>query len=216
MATSPRKHVVPAPGETPRRQVINDLAASINDFVPVANVTERAQLVADLTALDVGPSLARPLYVHRADAPDGFELEVDEGSGFYSVSGGSRFRYVTPTSSGTLTGQIDLAAAQTIPALPFGNRPYWLRITGAAVLSCLAPRRGIIETLIDGSTWDYDEVSAGAGSAQSGVRCTRPFLITNPAVTHTARVRISAPDGQITVLGPGRVFDIELTPATAL
>ncbi|KZM34554.1 hypothetical protein [Oerskovia enterophila] len=88
MATSPRKHAVPAPGETPRRQVINDLAASINDFVPVANVTERAQLLADLAAQNPPfvPSPARPLLVYRADAPAPNRLEVNDGAGFRPVA----------------------------------------------------------------------------------------------------------------------------------
>lgn len=88
MATSPRKHVVPAPGETPRRAFANDLAASINDIVSVANATERAQLLADLAAQTPPyvPSSARPLYTHRADAPAPNRLEYTEGSGFRPVA----------------------------------------------------------------------------------------------------------------------------------
>jgi hypothetical protein len=180
-------------------------------IVPVANETER-----DALSADVVPTASTPLYVHRADAADGFKLEVNEGAGFYSVSGASRFRFVTPTASGTLAdgNSVDLAATQTIPAFPFGNRPYWVRISGAAVFNCPAPARGIVETLIDGSTWDYNELSTGSGTVQAGVRVARPFLISTPNVTHTARVRLRAAGGTVTVLGPGRIFDIELTPAT--
>lgn len=80
MATSARNHTVPAPLETPRRQAINDALASVNDIVPVANVTERAQLLADLGWT---PSAARPLVISRADAPSGaqFEYTVGETSG---------------------------------------------------------------------------------------------------------------------------------------
>ena len=80
MATSARKHTVPAPLETPRRQAINDALASVNDIVPVANVTERAQLLADLGWT---PSAARPLVISRGDAPSGaqFEYTVGETSG---------------------------------------------------------------------------------------------------------------------------------------
>lgn len=74
MAVSARKHIVPAAGETPRRAVINDLAASINDIVPVANATARAQLVADV--VNVGHAWPRPLYVDRADAHPARRLEV--------------------------------------------------------------------------------------------------------------------------------------------
>lgn len=80
MATSARKHTVPAALETPRRQAINDGLDSVNDIVPVANVTERAQLLVDLGWT---PSTARPLVVSRADAPAGaqFEYTVGETSG---------------------------------------------------------------------------------------------------------------------------------------
>ncbi len=86
MATSPRNHVVPAALETPRRQAINDLAASINDFVVVTNVTDRAQKASDLS-----PSTTRPLVVWRQDARAGFELEVTtNGSTWRSVNQVSR------------------------------------------------------------------------------------------------------------------------------
>lgn len=68
MATDVRRHTAPAAGETPRRQAFNDLSLSINDAVPVANTTERAQLVSDLTAISQAPSTSRPLLVYRADA----------------------------------------------------------------------------------------------------------------------------------------------------
>jgi len=81
MATSARKHTVPAALETPRRAAINDLAASINDIVPVANVTARAQLLADLAAMTPPyvPSASRPLVIARADAPAGAEFEYTVG-----------------------------------------------------------------------------------------------------------------------------------------
>ena len=88
MATNARKHVVPAPGETPRRQVINDLAGSINDPVPVANATARAQLVADLAAQTPPyvPSPARPLYVHRTDGgPRGALERTTDGTAWESL-----------------------------------------------------------------------------------------------------------------------------------
>lgn len=79
MAVSPRKHTVPAGGERPERAAINRALASVNDIVPVANTTERAQLVADLTADGQPPTAARPLYVHRADmsAVGGLEYTIN-------------------------------------------------------------------------------------------------------------------------------------------
>lgn len=75
MATSPRKHTVPAEGETPRFEAFNELGASVNDIVPVANVTARAQLVSDLVAEGNGPTTARPLFVARGDANPGARIE---------------------------------------------------------------------------------------------------------------------------------------------
>jgi len=72
MATSARKHTVPAGGELPERAAINRLADSIIDIVPVANTTARAQLLVDL---GWAPSTARPLLVFRGDAPAGGEIE---------------------------------------------------------------------------------------------------------------------------------------------
>lgn len=79
MATSARKHTVPAGGEVPERAAINRALASVNDIVPVANTTERAQLVADLTADGQPPTAARPLYVHRGDmsAVGGLEYTIN-------------------------------------------------------------------------------------------------------------------------------------------
>lgn len=62
MVADTRGHNVPAAGDTPRRQTLLDLALSINDFVSVANATDRAQKLAD-----IGASAARPLLVYRQD-----------------------------------------------------------------------------------------------------------------------------------------------------
>src|SRR5690606_33152768 len=83
-----RKHTAPHNDDTPRRQAINDLSLTVNDIVPVANTTERAQVVADLAAAGFPTGSGRPLYVHRMDAPAGSRLEVNDG--------GSPFRRVVP------------------------------------------------------------------------------------------------------------------------
>ncbi|MGL5830442.1 MAG: hypothetical protein ACRC0L_12865 [Angustibacter sp.] len=73
------KHKVPAPtGEPPRRQAFADLSSSINDVIPVADVSERATVAAAL-----GASLSRPVYTHRQNAATGLELEVTtDGAGW--------------------------------------------------------------------------------------------------------------------------------------
>lgn len=71
MATNARGQTVIAVGEPVTRARINGLLDGIADIRPVANVTARAQLVADLAAApgSQAPSVSRPLYVDRADAP---------------------------------------------------------------------------------------------------------------------------------------------------
>jgi hypothetical protein len=76
MALDARRHVVPAPTEAPRRAAFDDLSLSVRDIVYVADVADRDQLVADLTAAGLGPAADRPLYVHRADLP-GLEWSTD-------------------------------------------------------------------------------------------------------------------------------------------
>lgn len=71
----PRRHTVPLPGEKPRRAAFDALSLSINDIIAVSNVTDRAQLVAALTAAGAAPAPDRPLYVHRQDAIDAARLE---------------------------------------------------------------------------------------------------------------------------------------------
>lgn len=62
MGTDARKHTVPLAGETPRRQAFNDLSLSINDIVPIANATARAQLVTD-----IGGAAYEGLTIYRQD-----------------------------------------------------------------------------------------------------------------------------------------------------
>ena len=102
-----RGHDVPGELEAPDYRDTNRLSASINDFVPVANVTERAQLLADLAAQNPPyiPSPTRPLIVSRADAPASNRLEVNDGAGFRSVS----------AAGGKAVGFLDTSGRLTIP-----------------------------------------------------------------------------------------------------
>lgn len=106
MATDARGHIAPAPGETPRRQVINDLSLSINDVVVVANATARAAKVVELANAGVPVSTTRPLLVWRSDAAAGAELEVStNGTDFTTYYAGSGT--AGTTSIGVLAGTFD-------------------------------------------------------------------------------------------------------------
>lgn len=84
MATTPTGLDIPA-GTDPFDPDgdIRVLAGSLEPrvVVPVPNVTAR-----DALATAVTPTPGEPLYTHRADAPAGRRLEVNDGGGFRSVS----------------------------------------------------------------------------------------------------------------------------------
>lgn len=80
MATNARGQTALS-GTAVTRASIEGLLMQVNDVRPVANATARTQLVSDLTGAGFGPSPARPLVVHRADAV-GTKLEVNLGSGW--------------------------------------------------------------------------------------------------------------------------------------
>lgn len=68
-----RGHDVPGEQEPPDYRDTNRLSNSINDVIRVANITARAQLVADVVA--AGHVWPRPLYVHRDDGGPSGALE---------------------------------------------------------------------------------------------------------------------------------------------
>ena len=127
MATSARKHTVPAEGETPRYEAISELGASVNDIVPVANVTARAQLVTDLVDIGQGPTTARPLYVHRSDASAARRLESTVDGTTWTTHPVSVGNVTTVTfdssGNGTLTHNLGWVPSAFIP-LPQTSSSY--------------------------------------------------------------------------------------------
>lgn len=115
MATDARGHTAPAAGETPRRQVINDLSLSINDPIVVANATARAAKIVELAALvpAITPSSSRPIFFFRSDALAGCELEyTTDGTTFRTVPAGGSGPWSTYTPT--------LTAVTTSPTLGSG------------------------------------------------------------------------------------------------
>lgn len=129
MALDVRKHKVPSGAEAPRRQAILDLGLSIRDVIPVANTTERAQMISDLTAAGVAPSATNPVLVYRADATAGFELE-------YTING-STWRVLAATDRSTATSGIITAASGWDIASQQGRKQ-----DGTAYISVLFTRTG--------------------------------------------------------------------------
>ncbi|EYR64278.1 hypothetical protein N866_13600 [Actinotalea ferrariae CF5-4] len=113
-----RKHTAPAAGETPRRQAINDLSMSIRDVIPVANTTERAQLVSDLTAAGAAPSTTNPVSVYRADAPAGARVEWTDDDTTWSRPRETRAGIATGTTSAG--GDISVTFSPAFATTPAG------------------------------------------------------------------------------------------------
>jgi len=85
-----RKHSTPDEDDlTVTWQTIFEVfGESISDVVPVANMSERAQVAAALASAGVGPSSARPLVVIRGDAPGLRRIEYTyDGSTWMSAGG---------------------------------------------------------------------------------------------------------------------------------
>lgn len=80
MASNARKHTIPSGADQSitRATIFEAFGNSIRDIVPVANATERAQLVTALTGKGQGPSTDRPLFVFRNDAPGLHRVEYTE------------------------------------------------------------------------------------------------------------------------------------------
>ena len=94
MALNSRRHTVPAGTEQSvnRATIFETFGNSIHDVIPVANSTDRAQLVSDLTAAGRKPTTTDPLVVYRADAPGLHRFEWSpDGSAWIPVDGVMRF-----------------------------------------------------------------------------------------------------------------------------
>lgn len=91
-----------------RATIFESFGLTINDVVPVANVSDRTQLVSDLNGAGVGPSSSRPLVVARADAPGLHRVEITfDGSVWLPVSGTLRFASTGAMNSfGTANGSL--------------------------------------------------------------------------------------------------------------
>ncbi|MDD7963300.1 hypothetical protein [Microbacterium thalli] len=91
-----RKHRIPAAGEATftREVIFQQFGLSINDFIPVANVTERGQVITALNTATppAGPTAERPIAFARADAPGLHRMEYTyDGVVFIPFDGVMRF-----------------------------------------------------------------------------------------------------------------------------
>lgn len=88
-----RKHIIPSNGDTSvtPETIFEAFGESIRDVVPVANITERDQLVDALVDAGQGPTGARPLYVHRLDAPGLHRTEYTVDGVAWVTASGTQF-----------------------------------------------------------------------------------------------------------------------------
>lgn len=94
--TNDRKHVIPAGNEASftRKVIFEQFGRSINDIIPVASVSERAQVITALNAADppAGPTANRPIFFARGDAAGLHRVEYTyDGVVFLPASGTLRF-----------------------------------------------------------------------------------------------------------------------------
>lgn len=103
-----RKHVVPSGSDATvsRGAIFEAFGNSIRDVVPVANATERALLVAELSNAGQGPSADRPLVVYRADARGLHRIEyTTDGVTWVPASGVLDFPSMTAADSWAVTNR---------------------------------------------------------------------------------------------------------------
>jgi hypothetical protein len=102
MTTDTRGHTVPATNDHPSRQgwVLGPLL-SVRDPIPVANATARAALIVALAALSpaIVPSTANPVFIFRADAAPGSEIEyTTNGTSWTTMATSAGSSIITPAS----------------------------------------------------------------------------------------------------------------------
>lgn len=181
VAIDARKHVAPAAAETPRRQALNDLSLSIRDFVPVANATERAQIVADLSAAGTPVSATNPLVVIRADAPVGAPVEIStDGSAWRSVYSDDTAAWTPVTLDG------GLVVATGYPSMAFRLE------------------RGGTQVRLRGTRLVYSPtINVAAGGANSIAVVTPLPAAARPAAGSRFKMMLS---GTAATLNPGQMY----------
>lgn len=150
MMANARKHRTPTGSEASisRATIFDTFGNSIHDVVPVANATERSQLVTSLTAAGQAPSAANPVVVFRADAAGLHRTEyTTDGSVWVPTSGVLRFASVSAMDSwGTANGGLltvgDRAFAADLEHRWNGSRFVGVRDAPSGVLFGSAPPAG--------------------------------------------------------------------------
>lgn len=180
--TNARKHSIPAGTDQSitRATIFEDFANSIRDVVPVANTTERTQLVSALTAKGQAPAVGKPLLVHRADAPGLHRLEYTvDGTIWLPASGALTFASKAAADSfGTANGgllSVDDEARVNGVIYRWSGTAWYLPTAGARVS---------VGTNASGEV----EVTHGMGKTPASVTAT--IGADGPVIPHLLHVQI--------------------------
>lgn len=192
MSIDARKHEAPAAGESPRRQTFNDLSLSINDPIPVASVTERAQVVQALADAGFPGTETDPIHLYRTD------LER------YETYDGTRYH----VGSDTRIGRGGFSAPATVSASPAWSDLCTVTATtlGGTVTARVdvvlanansgAYRDGAIRVLQDGVSIGSDTVGLALVTGQSPkVWASNEWDASPTAGSHTWTLQANASAG---------------------
>jgi hypothetical protein len=125
--TDARGHTVPsATGDAPSRQGwVLDPLLTVRDPIPTANTTTRAALITALASESITPSSSEPIFVFRADAASGEELE-------YTIDG-TNWLTVPATSVPWTTYTATITGSTTSPSVGGGQSRGRYMVTGNRV-----------------------------------------------------------------------------------
>ena len=128
-----------------------------------------------------------------------------------------RTREIPVTMSGTLATALDIAAAQTVAASPFGAGSYSLRISASMGVVIPAAAGAQLDIMLDGAVVATNRATnSGGGDDTQTVDAVRTVTISDTAA-HIIRAVISPLVSNITLIADAsRVFEIQAFPRKVL
>lgn len=155
MATDARGHTAPAAGETPKRDAINALSLSINDFIIATNATDKATKLAA-----IGPTASRPAFVWQTDigvatvetGTTSTVIAPPEVTGSGSMTTSGTETVVTGCSLSLPAGTWDVSAKCYADwAVASGSPRYYLRLRNTSVSGTLLDETQVYIGTLGGS-----------------------------------------------------------------
>jgi hypothetical protein len=157
--TDARGHTVPEATDHPTRQGwVLDPLMTVRDATPVANTTERAQLIVDLAAHSpsIVPSTTEPVFVWRANAVAWHKLEVTEDGTTWRPVYPTPVTTVVTSGSSSTSGTTELVLASSGAVTYDGNTKVRFSFAWYNVVQTVATDFFLIKF--------YDGPTAGSGT----------------------------------------------------